>query len=186
MLRHYCIILAVLLFSACARYPVGRITTPQGQVSIWLYDETPAHKANFIRMANDGYWDTLTFNRVIPDFVAQAGCPDTPEGFTDTAMLMPPEFPAGITHTYGAVGMGRDDNPQMNSARCQFYIVQNKSGLPRLDGKYTILGRVISGMEVIDSIVHQPRDKDDAPLSPIPMKVDIKKVTKAWLKRHGV
>jgi len=61
-------------------YPVGQIKTRLGEVLFWLYDETPRHKASFLKLANAAYWDTLTFNRVIPNFVAQGGCPDTPPG----------------------------------------------------------------------------------------------------------
>lgn len=64
-------------------YPIGQIKTNMGEVLFWLYDETPNHKASFIKLANQNYWDTLTFNRVIKNFVAQGGCPDTPEGFAD-------------------------------------------------------------------------------------------------------
>ncbi|MDZ7647410.1 MAG: peptidylprolyl isomerase [Cytophagales bacterium] len=62
-------------------YSVGQIKTPKGEIVFWLYDETPNHKQSFIQLAKDGYWDSLTFNRVIPNFVVQGGCPDTPAGF---------------------------------------------------------------------------------------------------------
>src|SRR5688572_18740037 len=83
------LLLLLLLFClACSKkepvYDVGQIKTNMGEVLIWLYDETPHHKENFITLANAGYWDTLSFNRVIKDFVAQGGCPDTPEGFADS------------------------------------------------------------------------------------------------------
>ena len=73
---------------ACSKketlYDIGQIKTEKGEVLIWLYDQTPKHKENFIKLANAGYWDTFSFNRVIKDFVAQGGCPDTPEGFADS------------------------------------------------------------------------------------------------------
>ena len=172
------LVIALLLLTACksTKITVGSIQTPLGEILIKLHDETPKHKSSFIQMANAHYWDSLSFNRVIPNFVAQGGCPDTPEGFTDTSMLLAPEILPQLKHIYGAVGAGRDDNPQKNSARCQFYIVQNKNGLPRLDGSYTVFGQVIKGMDVVDSIVNQPRDKQDAPLQRIPIKVSIRKV----------
>lgn len=174
------ILLSCLLLSthihAQSKTDIARITTSYGEILIWLYDETPAHKASFVQLARDGYWDSLTFNRVIPDFVVQGGCPDTEEGFTDPAYLLQPEFDSSLKHIYGAVGAGRDDNPGKLSARCQFYIVQNRNGIPRLDGNYTVFGQVIRGMDVVDKIAHLPRDAHDAPIKPVTLKVEIIKM----------
>lgn len=152
---------------------VGQIITPYGEILIALDDRTPNHKESFIELANAGYWDSLTFNRVIPNFVAQGGCPDTEEGFNDPEYLLEPEFVPELKHVYGAVGAGRDDNPRKLSARCQFYIVQNPEGIPRLDGDYTIFGHVIKGMSVIEQIVRVKRDGKDEPIKPISLKVKI-------------
>ena len=175
----------VLLLNAQKKEFV-QIKTPHGEIWVWLYDETPKHKTSFIKMAKAGYWDSLTFNRVIPNFVAQGGCPDTEEGFKDTAMLLAPEFHTKLKHVYGAFGAGRDDNPQMNSARCQFYIVQNKKGLARLDGKYMIFGMVVKGMEVVDAIVNLPRNKADAPLTPVTMDINIVVLKAKAMKKMGI
>jgi len=166
-------------------YSVGQIKTPQGDIIFWLYDETPNHKTSFIQLANEGYWDSLTFNRVIPNFVAQGGCPDTAEGFTDPQYLLPPEFNDNLLHDYGAVGAGRDNNPDKLSARCQFYIVQNKEGEHRLDGDYTVFGKVLKGMDVVDAIVNVERDSTDKPLVPITLDVNIIKLTSEELKELG-
>lgn len=166
-------------------YDIGQIKTPYGEILIWLYDETPRHKASFIQLAQAGYWDSLSFNRVIPNFVAQGGCPDTEEGFKDPNYLLEPEFNKKLTHEYGAVGAGRDDNPQKLSARCQFYIVQDKKGKHRLDGDYTVFGKVIKGMDVVDAIVHAPRDKKDEPLKRIALDVNIIKMSAKKLKSMG-
>jgi len=160
------------------KIPVGHIRTPVGELWIELDERTPNHKKSFIELAEAGYWDSLTFNRVIPNFVAQGGCPDTPAGFTDPEYLLAPEFHPELKHVYGALGAGRDDNPGKLSARCQFYIVQNPAGIPRLDGDYTIFGRIIKGMDIIDRIVNVPRDKQDQPLSPISLRVEIKYLSK--------
>ncbi|PZX53125.1 peptidyl-prolyl cis-trans isomerase B (cyclophilin B) [Algoriphagus ratkowskyi] len=152
---------------------VGQIITFYGEILISLDDRTPNHKESFIELANAGYWDSLTFNRVIPNFVAQGGCPDTEDGFTDPEYLLEPEFVNDLKHVYGAVGAGRDDNPGKLSARCQFYIVQNPEGIPRLDGDYTIFGQVIKGMSVIEQIVRVKRDGNDEPLNPITLSVNI-------------
>jgi peptidyl-prolyl cis-trans isomerase B (cyclophilin B) len=153
--------------------PIGLIETPKGNIYIQLFDETPNHKKSFIELAEAGYWDSLTFNRVIPNFVAQGGCPDTEEGFNDPEYLLEPEFVKGITHIYGAVGAGRDGNPGKLSARCQFYIVQNKDGLHRLDNDYTVFGQVVKGMDVVDQIVYRKRDSKDEPVIPITLKISI-------------
>ncbi|WPR77971.1 peptidylprolyl isomerase [Algoriphagus sp. NG3] len=153
--------------------PVGQIKTPYGEILIKLDERTPTHRQSFIELAEAGYWDSLTFNRVIPNFVAQGGCPDTEDGFTDSEYLLEPEFVPELKHVYGAVGAGRDDNPGKLSARCQFYIVQNPEGLQRLDGDYTVFGQVIQGMTVIEQIVRVKRDSTDEPLKPITLDVNI-------------
>lgn len=167
------------------QYEVAQVKTPLGEILFWLYDETPNHKKSFIQLAKGGYWDSLTFNRVIPNFVAQGGCPDTPDGFNDPEYLLAPEFNADLLHDYGAVGAGRDDNPEELSARCQFYIVQNREGLHRLDGHYTVFGKVIKGMDVVDKIVNVERDSIDEPLTPITLDVNMITMTAEDLKQIG-
>lgn len=183
-----CFLFFILITLSCSTeklYDVGQIKTDKGELLIWLYDETPNHKANFIKLANAGYWDTLSFNRVIKDFVAQGGCPDTPAGFADSPYLLKPEFNDSIKHVYGAFAAGRDDNPEMLSAGCQFYVVQNKNGLARLDNKYTVYGHVFKGMNVIDNIVAVPTDSIDEPLSKIMLDVNIIKMTKKDIETNG-
>ena len=167
------------------KYEVAQIKTLHGEIFVWLFNETPKHKASFIQLAKAGYWDSLTFNRVIPNFVAQGGCPDTPDGFKDSTMLLQPEFSLKLVHEYGTFAAGRDDNPAMLSARCQFYIVQNKNGLARLDNKYTVYGKVIKGMDVVDKIVNLPRNKEDAPLTPVTMDINIIKMRAKALRKMG-
>ncbi|MGE0352850.1 MAG: peptidylprolyl isomerase [Gemmatimonadales bacterium] len=166
-------------------YDVGRIRTRLGEILVYLHPETPNHKASFLRLAAAHYWDSLTFNRVIPDFVAQGGCPDTPEGFGGSPYNLAPEFNDSLRHVYGAFGAGRDDNPGKLSAGCQFYIVANRAGLKRLDGNYVIYGQVIQGMNVVEAIVHEPRDSADAPLTRIPLTVDALRMTREQLEAYG-
>lgn len=166
-------------------WPIGQINTPQGQLLVWLYNETPNHKASFIKLANEHYWDSLTFNRVIKDFVAQGGCPDTPEGFSNSPYLLKPEFNAKLRHVYGAVGAGQDGNKERLSAGCQFYIVQNKTGLARLDDKFTVFGYVFKGMDVVDRIVNVKKDSTDKPYEPITLNIHIVSMSAAELKRNG-
>jgi len=178
-------LVALPAFTA-GQYPVGRIQTDKGEILFYLYPQTPNHQASFIRLANAHFFDSLTFNRVIKNFVAQGGCPDTPEGFAGSPYNLAPEFNDSLRHVYGAVGAGRDDNPQKLSAGCQFYIVVNRNGIPRLDGNYTVYGQVIKGMDVVETIVSVPTDSLDAPLVPIPLHVDIVEMTAAQLAGYGV
>jgi peptidyl-prolyl cis-trans isomerase B (cyclophilin B) len=167
-------------------YPVGRIQTRLGEILFYLHPETPNHRASFIKLAGQHYWDSLTFNRVIKNFVAQGGCPDTPAGFKDSPYNLAPEFIDNLKHVYGAVGAGRDDNPEKLSAGCQFYIVANKDGLKRLDGNYTVYGQVFKGMDVVEAIVSEPKDSTDTPLTPIPLRVDVIRMTAAQLEPYGI
>ncbi|WP_242015637.1 peptidylprolyl isomerase [Robertkochia marina] len=166
-------------------YPIGQILTEKGEMLIWLHDETPNHKDHFIKLAQENYWDSLSFNRVIKDFVVQGGCPDTPEGFSDSPYLIEPEFNDNLKHIYGAVGAGRDDNPDKLSAGCQFYIVHDKEGIPRLDGNYTIFGQVIKGLDVLEAVATVPTDSLDAPENIITLDVNMLYLTKEQLAKLG-
>lgn len=185
-------LLLPLVFISCAgfnkevkTYPVGQIKTPKGEMLFWLHEETPLHKASFIKLANANYWDSLTFNRVIENFVIQGGCPDTPEGFSDSPYLLQPEFNENIKHIYGAVGAGRDDNPEKLSAGCQLYIVHDRKGIPRLDGNYMIFGQVFKGLDVLDAIATVKTDTLDTPLTNIPMDVNVVLLTEEELNNFG-
>ncbi len=113
---------------------MAEVVTNYGTIVIELYDGTPLHRDNFIKLANEHYYDSLLFHRVINGFVAQAGDPvskyavDTASlGDGDLGYTVPAEiFPEKYFHKRGAVGMARDDNPAKASSACQFYIVQGK------------------------------------------------------------
>ncbi len=190
MKRYFLALVVALLLQACQSapivYSVGQITTPQGEILVWLYSDTPNHKQAFLQLAQEHYWDSYTFNRVINGFVIQGGCPDTPEGFADSPHLLAPEFNAGHQHIYAAFGAGRDDNPDKLSAACQFYIVQNPDGLARLDGNYMIYGHVIKGMDVVETIAKLPTNEDDEPLLPVSLKVRVIELNRSQLLSMGV
>ncbi len=188
----YLFLLTAIVFTSCTsspkeakRYDVGQIITPQGEMLFWLYDDTPTHKASFIKLANENYWDSLSFNRVIENFVIQGGCPDTPEGFSDSPYQLDPEILPTHNHIYGAVGAGRDGNPEKLSAGCQFYIVHDKDGIQRLDGDYTIYGQVFKGLDVLEKIATTPTDSLDAPVERVPLDVNIIQLTEEELKQYG-
>jgi peptidyl-prolyl cis-trans isomerase B (cyclophilin B) len=118
--------------------------------------------------------------------VAQGGCPDTPAGFAGSPYNLPPEFNGSLRHIYGAVGAGRDDNPEKLSAGCQFYIVANKAGIKRLDDNYTVYGQVIKGMDVVEAIVSVPKDSTDTPLKPIRLHIDVIEMSASDLRKYGI
>lgn len=185
------LLLVMGLFASCIPYSskyydIGQIKTPYGEMLFWLYEETPKHKKSFLSLAKKQYWDTLTFNRVIKNFVIQGGCPDTPDGFKDSPYLIAPEFQPNIRHIYGAVGAGRDNNPSKLSAGCQLYIVHNRNGIPRLDDNYMIFGQLFKGFDVLDRIAKMPTDTLDQPLIPISMEVKSIQLSKQELIELGV
>jgi peptidyl-prolyl cis-trans isomerase B (cyclophilin B) len=163
------------------QYPIGVVHTDLGKMYFWLYDETPNHKAKFIELANGKVYDEYSFNRVVRNFVIQGGCPDSVKYFENSPYLLDPEFVDSLGHSYGALGMGRDDNPKKQSNACQFYIVNKEQGLPQLDGNYMIFGKIIKGVEVLEAIEKVPTDNTDTPIDKIPLSVTILHLTKAQL-----
>jgi peptidyl-prolyl cis-trans isomerase B (cyclophilin B) len=177
--------LALAAQPSAKTYDVGRIRTNMGEILVILFDQTPRHKASFIKLAASHYWDSLTFNRVVTNFVAQGGCPDTPQGFGGSPYLLEPEFRDSLKHGYGAFAAGRDNNPGQLSAGCQFYIVVNPKGEHRLDNHYTVYGHVIKGMDVVERMVAVPKDSTNKPYTPITLHVDVIQMTGAQLKPYG-
>lgn len=108
------------------------ISTDYGNIIVKLYDETPQHRDNFIKLVKEGFYDSLLFHRVIEGFMIQGGDP-TSKNADDSAMLgsgsapgerIPAEFNKTLFHKKGALAAARDNNPEMASSNCQFYIVQ--------------------------------------------------------------
>lgn len=109
------------------------ITTDFGTMKVKLYNETPKHRDNFVKLASEGFYDGLLFHRVIRDFMIQGGDPKskdaTPEsqlGSGDVGYKIPAEFNANLYHKKGALAAARDNNPEKASSGCQFYIVQGR------------------------------------------------------------
>ena len=146
-------------------YRLAKITTSFGDILLWLYPETQIHKEAFLELVNQHYFDNQSFNRVINNFVIQGGCPDEIGGFTDTSLFIDGEFNANLKHIPGALGGGRDENVAWKTNICQFYIVDKSApNLTRLDGRYSIFGQVISGLDFVDSISNVATNKLDQPL----------------------
>jgi peptidylprolyl isomerase len=118
-----------------------------GMVVIELFpDKAPKHVEQIKRLARSGFYDGLTFHRVIDGFMAQGGDPKG-DGTSGSGKKIPAEF-SKVPHKRGILSMARAQDP--NSADSQFFIVLKDS--PFLDGQYTVFGRVISGMEFVDKI----------------------------------
>jgi len=252
---------------------VVTIKTKFGDMVAILYDETPKHKENFIRLARDHYYDSLLFHRVIQGFMIQGGDPDSknaapglPLGNGGPGYTIPAEFNSKYIHERGALAaarLGDAMNPKKESSGSQFYIVQGRrhtreqllidqqkygralqqffqkpdnkayfdsvnvffqardeegynnfmkrlrpvveeqlgisvereldphtvevyttiGGTPQLDGEYTVFGKVISGLEVIDQIAAQPRGPGDRPVEDIRMTVTVEEMSRKEIEQ---
>ncbi len=148
--------------------PIFTITLENGgELRGELYPDTaPQSVGNFIALCNSGFYDGLTFHRVIPGFMIQGGCPNG-TGTGGPGYHIKGEFARNgvannLKHTYGVLSMARSSLP--DSAGSQFFVMTSDS--PHLDGSYAAFGKVLSGMEHADAIVSVPRDRQDKPLAP--------------------
>jgi len=132
-----------------------------------LYPEiAPETVANFEKLVNEGFYDGLTFHRVIPGFMIQGGCPKGNgtggPGWTIKGEFTSNGFQNDLKHTTGVMSMARTPFP--DSAGSQFFIMVHDA--PFLDGEYAAFGKIIEGQEVADAIVQVPRDMNDKPKTP--------------------
>lgn len=257
-------ILLVGIFFACAseKDHLIKIETRHGDMYAILYDETPQHKKNFIRLVKEERFDSTMFHRVIKDFMIQAGDVFTKEGISpEEWYTIPAEFNEQYIHQRGSIAAARQGdgiNPQKRSSGSQFYIVQgvlydelelttdmrrlqeafmkflqvlsNKSlrdqytelyqegdfkglnklmlsyrsemesffntslskkispsrleaytsvgGTPHLDDEYTVFGKIIRGMEVVDEIAAEKTSAQDIPIEPVYIKVTVEEKLK--------
>lgn len=180
--------------------------TTAGRLVIELYDQTPQHRDNFIKLAESGYYDSLLFHRVINQFMIQGGDPDSKNapkgkqlGQGGPGYTVPAEFVDSLLHIKGALAAARTGdmvNPTKASSGSQFYIVQGRvfsdselnnfemrsgrkyteaqrelyktvGGTPHLDGAYTVYGRVVEGLDVIDKIASGPTAPGDRPIEDV-------------------
>jgi len=126
-------LLCALSFAVSAQSYQVKIKTNQGAITIKLFDDTPLHRDNFLKLVRQNYYDSTLFHRVIKGFVIQAGDPDSKHasdtmvlGEGDLGYTVPAEIMPNHYHIKGAVGMARDTNAAKASSACQFYIVQGK------------------------------------------------------------
>lgn len=148
-----------------------RIKTSFGDIDIRLYEDTPLHRANFIYLVKQGYFNSTFFHRVVPDFIIQGGNSDNIKTAKHRAKLgkylLPAEIVSGRVHTYGTVSGAKEyrKNPDKRTAPYEFFIFLGpRSATGHLNGNYTIFGRVTSGMDVVEKIANLEADEGDWPI----------------------
>ena len=190
------------------------ISTDYGKMLIQLYDETPLHRDNFLKLAEEGFYDDLIFHRVIDGFMIQGGDPGSRNALPGSMLgsggpgyQVDAEFDESLIHVKGALAAARTggpSNPEKRSSGSQFYVVQggavsestldmvearggmsyspeqrktyaDNGGTPQLDMEYTVFGRVIEGMDVIDKIAATRTDGRDRPAEDVRMKIYVVK-----------
>ncbi len=176
------------------------IETDFGNMRIRLYDETPLHRANFVKLIKEGHYEEGEFYRIFYQFMIQGGDFDDQLNY-----MIPSEFNKKYIHKKGALSMARqdDDNPDLKSSSTEFFIVHGspyadyqveteisnlgltltdeqkkiymtQGGYMSLDQKYTVFGEVIEGLEVIDKIASVKVYNEDKPLKKIPFRISVK------------
>ena len=138
-----------------------------GDITLELdYDNAPISSKNFEDLVKKGFYDGLTFHRVIKGFMIQGGCPNGTgmggPGYSIKGEFAQNGFENNLKHTEGVLSMARAMHP--DSAGSQFFIMHKNS--PHLDGGYAAFGKVIEGMEVVNKIAETPTDYSDRPMEP--------------------
>lgn len=174
------------------------ISTDKGDMIVKLYNNTPKHRDNFLKLVKENNYNGSRFHRIIENFMIQGGKID---GVNHT---LPAEIKPGLYHKKGALVAARmpdQVNPEKRSSGSQFYLVEGKvynekqleriekskdfsyteeqiktytsiGGLPNLDGEYTVFGEVLMGLQILERISKVKTDKNDRPVNPV--KMDIK------------
>ncbi|TAE89008.1 MAG: peptidylprolyl isomerase [Bacteroidetes bacterium] len=169
------------------------IKTTFGTMYMWLYKETPLHRTNFLGLADTNYFDNTTFHRIISGFMIQGGDPNSKDanpnndGQGGPGYTVPAEInTAKLKHARGEVAaarLGNAQNPTKASSGSQFYICHSTSGTQSLNGEYTVFGKILKGIEVVDSIVVQPKNTtNNRPLTDIKMDVNVIQKTRAQIR----
>lgn len=190
------LVFAGLMCQAQQKETVVVIETNYGTIKAKLYNDTPLHRDNFIKLVNEGWYNGSPFHRVIKDFMIQGG--QNADGRLDPGYTIPAEFRDNHFHKKGALCAARQGdqvNPKKASSGSQFYIVQGQvfddkklemyeerlgkifsakqrqayktvGGTPHLDGDYTVFGEVIEGLDVVDKIARVKTGYMDVPVEP--------------------
>jgi cyclophilin family peptidyl-prolyl cis-trans isomerase len=179
------------------------IHTSYGDITIKLYNDTPLHRDNFIKLINEGWYDDSPFHRVINRFMIQGG--GNKDGRPDPGNKVDAEILPNHYHKKGALSaarLGDQVNPEKQSSGSQFYIVQGQvtppsyldraaaqsgfkytdemkktygtlGGTPHLDGGYTVFGEVVMGLDVVDKIAAVKTGRGDVPVEAVSMTIEI-------------
>ncbi len=179
------------------------IHTKFGDMTAKLYNDTPKHRDNFIKLIKEGWYNDSPFHRVIKGFMIQGG--QNKDGRLDPGYTIDAEILPNHFHKKGALAaarMGDQVNPQKKSSGSQFYIVQGQKvddnylnmvtsrtghqftdeqkeayktigGTPHLDGNYTVFGELLSGFDVLDKIAAVQTGRGDVPVEPVTMTIEI-------------
>ena len=207
-MRKLCLIICILLgmtVQAQEKETLVLIKTTKGDIKVKLYNDTPLHRDNFIKLINEGWYNNSPFHRVINNFMIQGG--HNQDGTVDPGYRVPAEFRPNHFHKKGALAAARQGdqvNPTKASSGCQFYIVQGQvltdaniqmyqqrygltfskeqieayttvGGTPHLDGEYTVFGEVVEGLDVIDKIASVKTGYMDVPVEPVTMTIEVLK-----------
>lgn len=153
------------------------VVTSEGTIRIKLYEDTPKHRENFLKLASEGFYDNVLFHRVINGFMIQTGDPltksfDNPSqyGTGGPGYTIPAEILPHYTHKKGALAAARQGdfvNPRRESSGSQFYLVHDPKHCVHLDGQYTIFGETVEGLDVIDAIAAKRTNPNDRPLEDV-------------------
>lgn len=176
------------------------IETSHGNIRLKLFDDTPLHRANFVKLIKEGFYDDdANFYRIVYEFMIQGG--DLKQNLT---YRIPAEFHAKYFHKKGALSMARvsENNPEMQSSASDFFIIHGgrytqedveidsknlgltltpeqqqayitEGGYMELDQKYTVFGEIVEGLEVVDKIASEKVFDVDKPLREIPFKISV-------------
>lgn len=155
--------------------PIATIETSMGTIKIELFqDKVPKTVGNFVKLAKDKFYDGVLFHRVIPNFMAQTGDPNSKDsdpyndGRGDPGYKFADEFVPGLTNDRGTLAMA-NSGPNTNGSQFFINVVDND----HLNNRHTVFGKVTSGLEVVDKITQAPTIKDNPRLANRPMN-DIK------------
>ena len=191
------LILVGLTCQAQQKETVVVINTNYGTIKAKLYNDTPLHRDNFIKLVNEGWYNGSPFHRVINNFMIQGG--QNKDGRVDPGYTIPAEFRDNHFHKKGALCAARQGdqvNPKKASSGSQFYIVQGQvyddktldiyeerlgkvfnasqrqayktvGGTPHLDGDYTVFGEVTEGLDIVDKIARVKTGYMDVPVEPV-------------------
>ena len=155
----------------------GNTSAISAEANSWI--DSRIFRANFIYLTKNKYFNGTTFHRVVPDFVIQGGNSDRNETAKKRRLigkyLLPPDTRKGFKHHRGAISMPSSEieNPHKLASPFEFFIVKQSPGAYHLDGSYTVFGKVINGMNIVDEINKQKIDNRDMPLTNIYMEISI-------------